>query len=287
MSFRRHPAAFALGLEGLALLRVHAGDVDDPAFARQRLAEIRRLLVIHEREAGLEQDVAAIDTVAGYEIWSGYYDTQDNPLIDVEAPAVRDILDRIPAGRAIDVACGTGRHTTWLAERGHAVVGVDSSPAMLARARANATRGTRVGFARAELTRLPIADAAADLVVCALALTHHPDLPAALAEFARVVRPGGHIVLSDIHVVSLYLGGVAGVDTADGHAMMPAHRRWASDYLTAALGAGLEVVSCAEPRWLPRPAGDAGPRVYPDATAAAYWDTPALIVWHLRRPRSS
>jgi SAM-dependent methyltransferase len=283
MSLRRHPAAFALGLEGLALLRAHAGDVDDPDFARQRLAEIRRLLATHEGAAGLEQEVATIDTVAGYEIWSGYYDSQDNPLIDVEAPVVRDILDRVPAGRAVDAACGTGRHTTWLAERGHAVVGVDSSPAMLAQARARIGPAT-VGLVRGDLTRLPVANASADLVVCALALTHHPDLPAALVEFARVVRPGGHIVLSDIHVVSLYLGGVAGVETVDGHAMMPAHRRWASDYLTAALRAGLEVVSCAEPRWFPRPAGEVGPRTYPDAAAAAYWDTPALIVWHLRRP---
>ncbi|HEY2506966.1 MAG TPA: hypothetical protein VGI58_10650 [Streptosporangiaceae bacterium] len=44
--------------------------------------------------------------------------------------------------------------------------------------------------------------------VCALALTHAPGLAPVLAKFSRVLRPGGHLVTSDIHVLSLYLGGV-------------------------------------------------------------------------------
>ncbi|MFI5584740.1 methyltransferase domain-containing protein [Amycolatopsis sp. NPDC051758] len=48
-------------------------------------------------------------------------------------------------------------------------------------------------FRLGELTHLPVDDAAVDLVVCGLALTHAADLGPVLAEFARVLRPGGHV----------------------------------------------------------------------------------------------
>ena len=48
--------------------------------------------------------------------------------------------------------------------------------------------------------------------LCTLALTYVADLASALTEMARVVRPGGMIITSDIHVMSLYLGGVSKVD---------------------------------------------------------------------------
>jgi SAM-dependent methyltransferase len=56
-------------------------------------------------------------------------------LIDVEQPIVREILNGLPVGVALDAACGTGRHTQYLASLGHRVVAVDSSPDMLAVAR--------------------------------------------------------------------------------------------------------------------------------------------------------
>ena len=119
-----------------------------------------------------------------------------------------------------------------------------------------------------------------DAAVCTLALTHLPDLGAALGELARVVQAGGTIVTSDIHVLSLYLGGVA---YADGR-RMPASRYFASDYVRAALRAGVEIETCLEPRW-GTIEGGGGPLAQtwcPAAAAAAYGDTPAAIVWAFR-----
>ncbi|WP_234337094.1 class I SAM-dependent methyltransferase [Streptomyces xylophagus] len=53
-----------------------------------------------------------------------------------------------------------------------------------------------------DLYRLPLPDDAVDTVVCALALEHIPELAPVLAEFARVLRPGGHLRISDAHLVS-------------------------------------------------------------------------------------
>jgi SAM-dependent methyltransferase len=282
----RHPLAWLVGLEGAALLRAHAGDGFDREFVEERLAETRALLGVAAPALGDSVEAGRADTVDGYRIWSATYDEPGNPLIEVEEPVVREILDRIPPGRALDVACGTGRHTQHLGRLGHRVLGVDSSPDMLARAR---TRVPGAGLVSGDLHRLPVPDEAADLVVCALALVHVPALAPVLAEFARVLRPGGHLVLSDIHVMSLYLGGVAHVSEPGGPPLLlPASRFLASDYLSAALAAGLVARSCAEPRW---PASDAagGPlaRQWCAAAAdAAYEAVPAAIIWHFQRAES-
>jgi SAM-dependent methyltransferase len=200
MTFR-HPLAFPLGMEGVALLRAYAGDFADPGFSDARVAEVRAMLAAYDRgELGAADEIGDVDTVAGYRAWSAYYDTEDNPLFEVEEPLVRSILADIKAGRALDAACGTGRYSAFLARLGHRVVGVDGSPDMLAKARPKVPEAT---FLEGELTALPLPHADVDLVVCALALTHVPALGPVLSEFARVLRPGGHVVLSDIHWMSL------------------------------------------------------------------------------------
>ena len=64
------------------------------------------------------------------------------------------------------------------------------------------TRGraaARWEFHLAALDQLPLADESVDVIVCALALVHIPDLQLVLAEFACVLRSGGDLVISDIH----------------------------------------------------------------------------------------
>ena len=278
----RHPLAWLLGLEGVALLRAHAGDGFDRAFVEARIAETRTLLE-HAAELGGGAEVGELSTVDGYRGWAATYDQPGNPLIDLEQPLVRQILDRIPAGNALDAACGTGRHAGYLAALGHQVTGVDSSPDMLARAR---QRVPAARFLAGDLHQLPIRVEAVDLVVCALALTHVPALDPVMAEFARVLRPGGHLVISDIHVMSLYLGGVPAQAGPDGRTgLLPASRHLPSAYLTAALARGFQPRGCAEPGW---PASDQGggplARQWCGAAAdAAYTGTPAAIIWHFQR----
>lgn len=276
-------AGFLLGLEGIALLRACAGDDFDRAFVDARLEEIRRILA--DSDAGVlgdGADLASADTKAGYAKWAETYDNEANPLIAAEEPVMHEILGRFPPGRVLDAACGTGRHSRWLALQGHKVVGVDSSPEMLAVARAKVPEAE---FELGELHDLPVDKGEFDLVVCTLALTHQPDLMSAFREFARVLRPRGALVTADIHVLSLYLGGVATVPGSDPPQAMPASRFFASDYVTAALSTGFTVRSVREPRW-GRVDGEGGPAAQAycaDAAAAAYRDTPAAIICEFER----
>jgi SAM-dependent methyltransferase len=131
----RHPLAFLLGLEGIALLRAHAGDGFDREFVEARIAETRALLDHAAPALGDGTEFGQLDTVAGYRFWAETYDQPGNPLIEVEQPVAREILGRLVPGSALDAACGTGRHAEYLTGVGHRVTGVDSSPDMLARAR--------------------------------------------------------------------------------------------------------------------------------------------------------
>lgn len=278
------PLGFVLGLEGLALLRAQAGDFGEPGYTEARISEIAKLLAADRAEFGEPVEYGAIDTVTGYRDWSGHYDDEGNPLIAVEQPVVRSILESLPTGRALDAACGTGRHAAVLAELGHEVAGVDSSSEMLQLAR---RKLPDADFQLGDLHDLPFPEGAFDIVVCGLALTHQPALEPVLREFRRVLKLGGHLVVSDIHMLSLYLGGVAGAVDAEGRpGRMPASRWLAGDYLRAALNTGLTVRACHEPRW-GGDAGHGGPLAQawcPEAAAAAYRDTPAAIIWQFQKP---
>jgi len=52
-----------------------------------------------------------ITTREGYDRWAPFYDEPGNMLLEIEQPIGREILDDLPVGVALDVACGTGRHT--------------------------------------------------------------------------------------------------------------------------------------------------------------------------------
>ncbi|MCG5213608.1 class I SAM-dependent methyltransferase [Streptosporangium sp. KLBMP 9127] len=291
-----HPLAYLLGLEGIALLRSFTGE-HDREFVDARIAEIRRLLD-DESLASAAVEVARVDTVEGYRIWSASYGAA-NSAFDFDEPTVKEIVDTLSAGVALDAACGTGRFAAYLAERGHRILGVDSSPDMLARAHERVPQGE---FLLGDLRHLPIPDDAVDLVVCSLALTHVPELDPVIAEFARVLRPGGHLVISDIHPEGVARGVVPPVRRPDGQpGRLATYRHLIGDYVRAALPVGLQVRRCEEPRPptaehsepvdTPSASETIGPwdlwpwclaALAPEAARAANASVPVMVIWHFQ-----
>lgn len=105
-----------------------------------------------------------------------------------------------PGRTVVDVAAGTGALSGELADAGATVVAVDFSWRMLRvgavrRAGVDPQHPGRVGWCTADALRLPLPDAAADAATIAFGLRNLPDAVAGLTEMARVVRPGGRLVV--------------------------------------------------------------------------------------------
>jgi SAM-dependent methyltransferase len=270
---------YVAGVAGLAVYRTW---LVDPAAAEARMVDLARLVAA----PAVPVDAPALDVVEGYGRWAATYDATPNPLIDVEGPLVRSILDGVAPGVAVDAACGTGRHARYLVARGHRVTGVDASPAMLDEARRAVPAAD---FRTGDLEALPVASASADLAVCTLALSHCADVAPAVAELARVVRAGARVVVSDFHPVMIALGGSAFFVAADGTAgHVRSFCHWHGEYLAAFATAGLDVVRCLEPAIGPEhlPGLSGGfLHLAPDAFRDALVGLPLALVWELvRRP---
>lgn len=97
-----------------------------------------------------------------------------------------------------DLGCGTGQVSAALAPFVRRVVAVDGSAAMLQAARRRLHSLDNVDLRRGEIEALPIDDARLDAAVLVLVLHHIPEPPKALAEVARVLKPGGRILLVDM-----------------------------------------------------------------------------------------
>jgi ubiquinone/menaquinone biosynthesis C-methylase UbiE/adenylate cyclase class IV len=274
------PARLSAGLHGLAMLRHW---LVDPARSARYEASLAR--AVGTLRAGGDTGLARTvehDVSAGYRRWAPVYDGEANPLIAVEQPAVRAVLETLPPGRALDAACGTGRHARELVRLGHTVTGVDASPEMLGVARA---RVPEAEFVTGRLEALPFADGSFDAAVCALALSHAADLRAPVAELARVVAPGGEIVVSDFHPFMALLGGTALFTGDDGELpFVKTELHALSDYLAAFRAAGLELLGLVEPRV--DPVLDIVAAAAPEAGADALGGMPFAFVARLVRPLS-
>jgi ArsR family transcriptional regulator len=97
-----------------------------------------------------------------------------------------------------DLGCGTGQTTAAIAPFVARVVAVDRSGEMLQAARRRLRDQSNVDIRRGELETLPISDGELDVAIMMLVLHHVPDPAAVLGEAARVVRPGGRLVVCDM-----------------------------------------------------------------------------------------
>ena len=100
-----------------------------------------------------------------------------------------------PGSVAVDMACGTGDFCALAAATGARVVGVDFAAGMLAGAQ---RRGIPAALVRGDALQLPVRAGVADAVTCGFALRNLVAIPPMLAEAARVLRPGGRLVLLEV-----------------------------------------------------------------------------------------
>lgn len=294
MAHRVRVGELLLAIEGLALTRHLFGG--DPATVASRLDGMRATLATldahgpdrHDGDGPVEAfgvELGEADLAEGYERWSASYDAAENPLLTVEEPILRALIADLPPCAVLDACTGTGRHAAILSRLGHTVTGLDQSSHMLDLARAKVPDAT---FVECDLVAgREIADAPFDLVVCALALTHFASLAAPVAALAAMTRPGGRIVLTDMHPTAVLLSGQALFnDERDGRTrFVRNHVHHVSHYLEAFAAAGLRVDRCVEHLLRPGegPMANLAGHLRPEATADAYLGMPYVLAWSLTK----
>jgi 2-polyprenyl-6-hydroxyphenyl methylase/3-demethylubiquinone-9 3-methyltransferase len=152
------------------------------------------------------------------------------PLEDYRLEAIFRTLGSVAGLRILDLGCGKGRFTRRLHEAGAEVVGVDPARGML-------QRGARLDRVQATARQLPFPTDSFDAVLAVEVFQHAQSLDEALREIARVLRPGGMVVIVDRNAASLnarrpWLPNLAvkWLDQRRGRWMYPlnapVHERW-------------------------------------------------------------
>ena len=137
------------------------------------------------------------DSAAAY---IGFQDAGDPNRTLLLDPVMLRLCGDVAGKRMLDLGCGEGRFCRMMGERGADCVGIDITHemAMTARGRDRSANG----YLMSDAARLPFAPASFDLVVSYVTLVDIPDYRAAIAECARVLRPGGSLVVANLGFVT-------------------------------------------------------------------------------------
>ena len=191
---------------------------------------------------------AGSDVAQAYDRWSRRYDDDRNATRDLDARVVRASPLHVEGARVLELGCGTGKNSEWLAAQARELVALDFSPGMLDVARRR-VRSERARFVEHDITRpWPVASSSTDVVIGNLVLEHVRDLGPIYAEAARVLRPGGELFLCELHPYRQLRGGQAHFEDAETSETVPvtAYQHSVSEYVDGGLAAGFTLRALGE-----------------------------------------
>lgn len=201
----------------------------------------------------------AQDVARAYDAWAGTYDSDPNATRDLDAAVVRATARELEGLDVVELGCGTGKNTVFLKQHARSVVGLDFSAGMLARARQR-VRDAHVRFMEHDIrSTWPLAADSGDVVVASLVLEHVQALGHVYGEAARILRPGGRLLVCELHPERQRRGGQAHFrDGATGEVqLVQAYRHTVAEYVNEGIAAGLRLVHMGE--WLEDGAPDGAP----------------------------
>ena len=181
-----------------------------------------------------------------YNAWADQYDTNQNRTRDLEGAALRETLQNIPFKSCLEIGCGTGKNTVWLAQKAAHVTAVDLSEEMLVRAKAKVS-DAHVAFKKADiLQNWSFIEHAYDLVTFSLVLEHIEYLAPIFKKAADALQPGGYLYLGEVHPFKQYTGSKARFDTSEGQQVVTCYNHHLSDFVQAGKESNLTLVDVKE-----------------------------------------
>ncbi len=183
-----------------------------------------------------------------YNEWSRTYDIDENLTRDLDQKVTRELFTNLLFDSVLEIGCGTGKNTDFLAQIGKNVHALDFSQGMIGKAKAKVKAGN-VRFSTADLTkRWPCEDGAYDLISCNLVLEHIEDLSHIFTEAARVLESNGKFLVIELHPFKQYEGKKAGFHHRGEVIEVEAFVHNISDFLNSASSSGLTLERLGEHR---------------------------------------
>lgn len=181
-----------------------------------------------------------------YNQWSSSYDEVENKTRDLEKIAGQRVLTGLNTGTVIELGCGTGKNTSWLAEAATHLTAVDFSEDMMAVAKGKIRRDNVV-FQQADISQpWTFTDRKADLVTCSLILEHIKDLHTVFQQVRDHLKDNGHFYVCELHPFKQYSGSKARFETPAGTKVLPCYVHHLTDYLEAAAASSLSLADIRE-----------------------------------------
>ncbi|HTM47835.1 MAG TPA: class I SAM-dependent methyltransferase [Bryobacteraceae bacterium] len=139
-----------------------------------------------------------------YRLWSQTWEGERSPVVALESRWVAPWLTGLRGKLVLDLGCGAGRWLAHAQSLGARVYGADPCRQMLLEAAKKPGLPGRLVEGGVPLS--PFAPGCADMVLCALVLGHVNSLDSAVMELARLVRPGGRLIVTDFHPQAIERG---------------------------------------------------------------------------------
>jgi len=175
-----------------------------------------------------------MNTRKAYDKWSEQYDSNVNRTRDLEAIALRQVLEEKNFSSVLEIGCGTGKNSQWLVNRAATLVAADLSEEMLAKAKEKLA-GYNVEFYQADIN-MPwdFTDKTFDLVTFSLVLEHIENLDFIFQQASNKLKKGGMIYLGELHPFKQYTGSKARFETAEGLTIVPCFTHNISEFIESA-----------------------------------------------------
>lgn len=181
-----------------------------------------------------------------YNAWASSYDAVENKTRDLEAMVLRESFGNPHYGNILELGCGTGKNTGWLAQKADQVNALDFSPDMIARAQAK-IEAENVSFTHTDITQTwPVRAGWSNLITCSLVLEHIEDLEFIFNEAARVLKRSGKFYICELHPFKQYQGKQARFESDQGLHKLEAYTHHITDYLRAGKNAGFKLLDLEE-----------------------------------------
>lgn len=181
-----------------------------------------------------------------YDQWSETYDTDQNLTRDLDQNVTRAALANWHFKSILEIGCGTGKNTVFLAQIGGRVHALDFSEGMIDKAREKVP-AENVKFSVSDLTqKWPCEDESYDLIVCNLVLEHIAELSFIFSEAFRVLEEKGRFLINELHPFRQCEGKRAKFDKDEGVTEIPAFVHHISDFVNVASDNHLTLVKLNE-----------------------------------------